>query len=640
MFPADVVVGWVKQGRIFFQDRHSTGHTEPLVDASQDWFVLHGEENGIGTIIKTIRKLDTKDSDDVMITNGTINVIYAYSDYEPQTEDGKLRHHSQRGYKSLVLLTESDMTMNSHHRPSISQTPLPYITKSPSTEINAQQYCPLGKPTEKYEYQSVIDSDGKYLLFWNVNKTHITFETHVETKGYVGFGLSHNGNMYPADVIIGWVKDGVPYFKDRHTVGHSPPVVDVSQDWHLLYAKEDNCHTVLKMTRKLDTCDNDDFKISDNTVKIIYSFHAEDPADEYNIPYHGMTRGTRSLLLLSKISPPTIPNDSKDIYILNRNFEVLVDKGHETLVHHVLVHKCPGIDRNLIDSPNYVCYDNPDLMKRPCGHIIVVWAVGAEAFYYPEQAGLPIAEPGDNDLFIMETHYNNPQLRSDFVDNSGVRLTVTPTLRRYDAGILEISAFVDKSQVIPPHQPKFVTTGFCPQACMHEGLRREPNGVQVFAVQQHAHLLARGIRTRLIRKGVEQEPLADDAHYDFNYQDFRRVNRTLKDGGFSTTEEMCVSFLFHYPRINAMNCISKPLYDHLQTDSDPKQMYRADLTDMFLHMDWKNSTVVNQFHESLASSTYFMLCGSIFHQYRSNFTNAHNEYPRVRYMAPGDECRT
>ena len=62
-----------------------------------------------------------------------------------------------------------------------------------------------------------------------------------------------------------------------------------------------------------------------------------------------------------------------------------------------------------------------------------------------------------------------------------------------------------------------------------------PNGVYVFAVQQHAHLLARGIRTRLIRNGMEQEPLADDTHYDFNYQDFRRINRTLKDVGVKTS---------------------------------------------------------------------------------------------------------
>ena len=34
----------------------------------------------------------------------------------------------------------------------------------------------------------------------------------MQTWGYVGFGLSPNGNMYPADVVIGWVKDGKTFF--------------------------------------------------------------------------------------------------------------------------------------------------------------------------------------------------------------------------------------------------------------------------------------------------------------------------------------------------------------------------------------------------------------------------------------------
>ena len=65
---------------------------------------------------------------------------------------------------------------------------------------------------------------------------------------------------------------------------------------------------------------------------------------------------------------------------------------------------------------------------------------------------------------------NNCSVRSclDFVDNSGVRLTLTPTLRPHDAGILFIGAFEKKSQVIPPYQQSFVTTAFCPTACMHQ----------------------------------------------------------------------------------------------------------------------------------------------------------------------------
>ena len=67
-------------------------------------------------------------------------------------------------------------------------------------------------PTEKFNKSKVLDRDNKYTLFWKYNATHITFETHVKTTGYVGFGISHNGNMYPADVVIGWVKDNVTHF--------------------------------------------------------------------------------------------------------------------------------------------------------------------------------------------------------------------------------------------------------------------------------------------------------------------------------------------------------------------------------------------------------------------------------------------
>jgi hypothetical protein len=35
---------------------------------------------------------------------------------------------------------------------------------------------------------------------------------HVRARGYVGFGLSPNGRMFPSDVAMGWVKDGKVHF--------------------------------------------------------------------------------------------------------------------------------------------------------------------------------------------------------------------------------------------------------------------------------------------------------------------------------------------------------------------------------------------------------------------------------------------
>jgi hypothetical protein len=57
-------------------------------------------------------------------------------------------------------------------------------------------------------------------------------------------------------------------------------------------------------------------------VRIIFSFHPNDPADDDSIPYHGANRGVRSLLLLSKISPPTLESDIKHIDFMNNNVRI------------------------------------------------------------------------------------------------------------------------------------------------------------------------------------------------------------------------------------------------------------------------------------------------------------------------------
>ena len=72
-------------------------------------------------------------------------------------------------------------------------------------------------PSEYFPYKEQIDPHGNYFLFWDRNGTHVTMEVHVRTHGYVGFGLSPNGNMFPADIVIGWVKDGHTFFKVNTT---------------------------------------------------------------------------------------------------------------------------------------------------------------------------------------------------------------------------------------------------------------------------------------------------------------------------------------------------------------------------------------------------------------------------------------
>ena len=58
-----------------------------------------------------------------------------------------------------------------------------------------------------YRFSATLDPNGQYELFWNYNLTEqtISFAVRVQTTGWVGFGLSPNGQMPGSDVVIGWV---------------------------------------------------------------------------------------------------------------------------------------------------------------------------------------------------------------------------------------------------------------------------------------------------------------------------------------------------------------------------------------------------------------------------------------------------
>lgn len=71
-------------------------------------------------------------------------------------------------------------------------------------------------PSEVFPQHAQLDVNGSFHLYWKTNATHITFEAHVRTRGYVGFGLSPNGDMYPADIVTGWVKHGHVYLQVRN----------------------------------------------------------------------------------------------------------------------------------------------------------------------------------------------------------------------------------------------------------------------------------------------------------------------------------------------------------------------------------------------------------------------------------------
>ena len=79
--------------------------------------------------------------------------------------------------------------------------------------------CAANVNLAAYPFSQVLFNQGNqyYGLHWNFNKQteNIYFAVNVSTTGWVGLGLSPNGQMPGSDVVIGWVDNGRGYFAVR-----------------------------------------------------------------------------------------------------------------------------------------------------------------------------------------------------------------------------------------------------------------------------------------------------------------------------------------------------------------------------------------------------------------------------------------
>jgi hypothetical protein len=75
-------------------------------------------------------------------------------------------------------------------------------------------FITISKVVEPFRISS---DDSEYHVEWVVDQEidKINFKILAATTGFVGLGLSPQGGMAGADIVIGGVKDGVPYLEVR-----------------------------------------------------------------------------------------------------------------------------------------------------------------------------------------------------------------------------------------------------------------------------------------------------------------------------------------------------------------------------------------------------------------------------------------
>lgn len=441
---------------------------------------------------------------------------------------------------------------------------------------NGQSYMVGNNP---HHLRESIDPAGKYQLEWIVNweVRRITFNVIAETTGFVGFGLSTNGKMTGADIVIGGVDSkGRSYFADYHAVGQQIPVRDPSQDWHLLSAHENGTHTRIRFYRALDTCDPQDYAINEDKLSVIWAIGATD-----EIRYHFGNRGLFHVYLLHPDYTPLITTEpatgaqrvhdqfgqidkSVNVWTINREMVVppretlywcsmhktprfqrknhmigfnvrLHDAPSIRHVHHVVIYRCNpprggGRDaRTMFESyvggPGQECLSIREVTgPMPhdyCTVYVQIWAVGGRSHFHPPHVAFPLES---EEYLVAQVHLDNPALTPNMRVNISIDFFYTENLRPNEGGLFTVRHEIPgtpPSLLVPPHSVDHQIRALCGASCSRQMI--PPEGVSVYGAFLHTHNAGRRVRMRHFRNNRELPFLTSDENYSFAYQQMRNI---------------------------------------------------------------------------------------------------------------------
>ncbi|CAL8069307.1 unnamed protein product [Orchesella dallaii] len=179
---------------------------------------------------------------------------------------------------------------------------------------------------------------------------------------------------------------------------------------------------------------------------------------------------------------------------------------------------------------------------------------------------------------MLESHYDNPEVRSDLEIENGIDFEYTSQLRQDDGSLMYTGYGIPGLFAIPPESSSFNIVGHCSSYCTKEML--PSTGVQIHSLTLHAHTQARRMRLRHFRGNQELKWIINDDNYDYNYQVVRTLpepvtilpgdqlttecsfdntgrNNSASSSGYSTKDEMCTTFYVINKKIQYLLCSSE-----------------------------------------------------------------------------------
>ncbi|KAM9306602.1 LOW QUALITY PROTEIN: dopamine beta-hydroxylase [Pholidichthys leucotaenia] len=399
---------------------------------------------------------------------------------------------------------------------------------------------PGASPCLPMAFRIPLDTRGELLLLYNISYAHqeVTMELRVAKLQHgLVLGLSDHKEVTNADLVLLWDARNQSYFGDGWSDGSGRISLDDQQDYELLEARQSAEGFTLIFRRLFITCDPSDYIIQSGAI--VGSGPSLNPkwvlrsslgpqwalrSSPGSIKDAALTQSGREpstssmaswisqsrrpvLMLRPDTPPPLLPLDVQMLEVVAQNmvilaqetmhwcsihqlpeylpnnhiimYESVITPGNKAIIHHIEVFEC-SLDIRDISSYSDSCDNKMKSQKfNFCLHMLVAWPMGAETFYYPPDAGLPMGGPGSSRFLRLEVHYHSPLLMSVMIftflyifllhsgrrDSSGIRLHYTPSLRRYDAGIMELGLAYTPVMAISPRQETFYLSGFCSSKC-------------------------------------------------------------------------------------------------------------------------------------------------------------------------------
>eukprot|EP00455_Lapot_gusevi_P017063 TRINITY_DN189_c0_g1_i14.p1 TRINITY_DN189_c0_g1~~TRINITY_DN189_c0_g1_i14.p1 ORF type:complete len:543 (-),score=176.56 TRINITY_DN189_c0_g1_i14:164-1792(-) len=451
-------------------------------------------------------------------------------------------------------------------------------------------------------YDKMVTVKTSYRLHWRADVANniIYLAIDSSTFGWVGLGIAEpsGGSMPGADITMGGVlANGTAYLYDLYSYAKARPLVDTCQDAKLVAGRETANGTILEFSRPLIASDTaQDRNIPEGLVRVIcawgatdtFGYHGASNRAGVSIPFYGNDplaawRAlkadpnilTMDLLMRNATVPSQSTTYTQQSFVISTTvknilaIEPVIDPMSQGLVHHMVMYTCYN-DTYFQTAVNPTPYPNPQTpyvvsLAYFCKSALFSWA-GGPGLMMPPDVSMPIG--GTDDRFIMiEVHYDNPGLLSGVTDNSGVRIYYSNTPKTYAAGVLVLG---DPLATAPMIQAGQINT--YEHTCSSTCTRRFPTPLNVFGSFLHMHSVGNQIWTTQSRGNQLLGTRNRIDYWDFGFQNTVPVNYVIQPGdrlnvhciydrrtatanvtfGPSSVEEMCMDFIWYYPRVPSL----------------------------------------------------------------------------------------